>query len=121
MPIDFGRWSKVFSIEKVEMETTTPVTTQFGDVPLAALILAYEQKKQKMHDRNEWFKTDAGKAYNRMKAKQYYDKHKEEVLAKRAARYDTNGDIIRLRANEYYHKNSEAIKRKNKEKKEVAV
>jgi hypothetical protein len=103
------------------MESNTPVTTQFGNVPLSALILAYEQKKQKIQVRNEWFKTDAGKEYNRMKAKQYYDKHKETVLAKRAVRYEAEGDALRTRANEYYHRNSETIKKKNKEKKLAAA
>lgn len=99
------------------METTTPVATQFGNVPLADLILAYEQKKQKIQVRNEWFKTDAGKDYNRRKAKEYYDKNKDKVLAKRAARYEVEGETLRTKANEYYHKNSEAIKKKNREKK----
>jgi hypothetical protein len=97
----------------------SPVTTQFGTVPLSALILAYEQKKQKIQARNDWFKTDAGKEYNRMKAKQYYDKHKEAVLAKRAIRYEAEGETLRTRANDYYHRNSEAIKKKNREKRDL--
>lgn len=99
----------------------TPVVTQFGEVPLAKLIAAYEQKKRSLQERNEWFKTDAGKEYNRMKAKQYYERNKEKILAKRAVRYEAEGETLRTRANEYYHKNSEAIKKKNKDKKlEVA-
>jgi hypothetical protein len=99
------------------MESTTPVTTQFGNVPLSALILAYEQKKVKVQQRNEWLKTDAGKEYNRTKAKQYYHRNKEAVLAKRAIRYEEEGETIRAKANEYYHRNSDAIKKKNRERK----
>jgi hypothetical protein len=95
----------------------SPVKTQFGEVPLADLVRAYEQKKQKLHERAEWFKTDAGREYNRMKAKQYYDKNKEKILAKRTERYDKDGETLRNRSLEYYHKNSEAIKKKNQEKK----
>jgi hypothetical protein len=94
-----------------------PVKTQFGEVALAELVRAYEQKKQKINERNEWFKTDAGKEYNRMKAKQYYERNKEKVLAKRMERYDKDGETLRNRSLEYYHKNSEAIKKKNQEKK----
>jgi|LakMenEpi03Aug12_release.lakeMendotaPanAssembly.Ray.scaffolds.fasta_scaffold536640_2 hypothetical protein len=97
----------------------TPVHTQFGEVPLADLVRAYEQKKQKINERNEWFKTDAGREYNRMKAKQYYDKNKEKILEKRMERYDKDGEALRKRSLEYYHKNSEVIKKKNKERREA--
>lgn len=70
------------------------VATSFGDVPLETLVKRYESEKQrearKYEKRLAFLQTDAGKEWNRAKAKAYYEKHKTEVLAKRKDWYMIN-------------------------------
>lgn len=67
------------------------VTTSFGDVPLEKLVKHYEAEKKreqkKAEKRLEFLQTDAGKEWNRSKAKAYYERNREKVLAKRKAIY----------------------------------
>lgn len=98
------------------MDLTTPVQTSNGEVPLQKLLEAYEKKKLYDRRKSEWAQTDAGKEYNRQKAKQYYDRHKAEVLAKRSIRYETDRETLLTRAKEYYALHSEECIRKNRER-----
>lgn len=62
-------------------------TTEFGEVPIDVLVKRYESEKKrearKYEKRLAFLQTDAGKEWNRAKAKLYYEKHKAEVLARR--------------------------------------
>ena len=95
-------------------EPTLRVKTAYGEVPLQALMDAYEKKKQYEQSKKVWLKTDAGREYQRKKAKQYYEKNREKVLAKRAARYTTDHETLLNRAKEYYSTHSEECKERNR-------
>ena len=89
-------------------------------VTLDKLLKLYEQHKKSIEHRNEWFKTEEGKAYQRAMAKKHYDKHKEEILEKRAQKYLEKGEEINARNKAYYQANREKIlerRRKLKEEK----
>lgn len=101
------------------MDLTTPVQTSYGQVPLQELLNAYEKKKLYEKNKAEWFKTDEGKAYNRQKSKEYYQRHREDVLLKRAARYEVDHDELLNRAKQYYATHNEEILEKNKRKREA--
>lgn len=98
------------------MDFNTPVQTAYGQVPLQKLLDAFEKKKQYEQNKLEWMKTDAGREYNRQKAREYYQRHKEQVLAKRAARYETDKETLLTRAKEYYALHTEECKEKNKQR-----
>jgi hypothetical protein len=83
------------------------VTTTYGQVPLEELVKAYEQKKKITDAKLEWYKTDAGKEYNRRKAKEYYERNKEKVLAKAAERYKTDPEKHLNRIRSYQAKKKE--------------
>ena len=97
------------------------IQTAYGEVSLQTLLNAFEKKKQYEETKKEWLKTDAGKEYQRKKAKQYYEKHREEVLAKRAARYEKDHDELLNRAKEYYHTHTEKCKERNRKYREKAA
>jgi hypothetical protein len=65
--------------------------TSFGDVPIDVLVKRYELEKtreaKKYEKRLIYLQSDEGKAWNREKAKAYYEKNKATVLAKRKALY----------------------------------
>ena len=69
------------------------VTTSFGEVPLDTLVKKYETERareaRKYEKRLEFLHTDEGKAWNRAKAKAYYERNKEKILLKRKASYQT--------------------------------
>ena len=98
------------------MDFKTPVQTSYGEVPLQTLLDAFEKKKQYEQAKKEWLKTDAGKEYQRKKAKDYYNRHRDQVLAKRAARYEKDSETLINRAKEYYAAHSEECKEKNKQR-----
>lgn len=98
------------------MDYNTPVQTAYGEVPLQKLLDAFEKTKQWQENKKVWLKTEAGKEYNRQKAKEYYQRHKDQVLAKRAIRYETDKDTLLTRAKEYYALHTEECKQKNKER-----
>lgn len=78
------------------------VQTSFGQVELPVLVKLYEAQQKHFQARKEWLKTEEGKAYNRMKAKEFYARHKEEILAKRKALYEVKGDVLNERQKGYY-------------------
>lgn len=69
----------------------TTVATSFGEVPLETLVKRYESERQreakKYEKRLEFIQTDEGKAWNRAKAKAYYERNKEKILLKRKEIY----------------------------------
>jgi len=69
------------------MASEVLVKTSYGEVTLETLIRVYETSRKHSQKRDDWFKTEEGKAYQRQKAKQYYEKNREKVLAKRAEAY----------------------------------
>lgn len=93
----------------------TPVLPE--GVTLDKLLKLYEKNKKSLERRNEWYKTDEGRAYQRLMAKKHYEKHKEEILEKRASRYLEKGEDINQKNKEYYQKNKEKILAKRKEAK----
>jgi hypothetical protein len=66
-------------------------TTSFGEVPIDVLVKRYELEKKRDAKRYEkrmtYLQTDEGKAWNREKAKAYYERNKVKVLAKRKVFY----------------------------------
>lgn len=66
--------------------------TDYDKVSTEELVRVYHLWKKMIAKnaeiRNAYNQTPEGKAKNREKAKQYYEAHKEKVLAKRKARYD---------------------------------
>lgn len=73
-------------------------------VPMEYLMKLYEARQKQNARKAEWAKTEEGKAYNRKKAKEYYERNKDKVLEKRKARYDTDRDTLLNRAKDYYHR-----------------
>lgn len=73
------------------------------------VLKVFNDYKRRKDQRAEWFKTDEGKAYNRMKAKEYYLRNKDKVLEKRAKRYDEDKETLLNRAKEYYKIHAEDI------------
>lgn len=66
-------------------------TTEYGEVPIDVLVKRYELEKKreakKYEKRLTFLQSDEGKAWNREKAKAYYERNKATVLAKRKASY----------------------------------
>ena len=96
----------------------TKIQTAYGEVPLQALLDAYEKKKQYEQNKKEWLKTEAGKEYQRKKAKEYYEKNRDKVLAKRAARYEKDHDELLNRVKNYYQAHSEECRERNRQYRE---
>ena len=101
------------------MDLTTPVQTSYGQVSLQVLLDTFEKQKLYQQNKKEWLKTEEGKAYNRQKAKQFYERHRDAVLAKRAERYEKEHDLLLNRAKEYYALHTEEVKEKNRKRKEA--
>ena len=78
-------------------------------VTLEKLLRLHEQEQARVKKRNEFLKTEEGKEYARAKAKAYYDKHRAEVLAKRAERYKVDAELLNQRAKNFYAANKETI------------
>ena len=90
-------------------------------VTMEKLLHIYNNYQKRNEARNEWFKTDEGKAYNRMKAKEYYLRHKEAILEKRAKRYEEDKDTLLTRAKEYYANHADEINAKIRAKREAKI
>jgi RecA-family ATPase len=96
------------------MENTTALPE---GVTMEKLLKIYEHHKKSIDARNEWYKTEEGRAYQRAWAKKYYDKHKDEILAKREARYAEKREELNEKSKSYYQRNKERILAKRKEQK----
>lgn len=70
------------------------VQTDYGEQEIAEVIRCYNLWRKMMTKQNEiryqYNQTDEGKEKNRAKAKEYYEKHREEILEKRKLRYSSN-------------------------------
>lgn len=85
------------------------VRTQFGEVEIPVLIEYFEKMKSRAKARNEWMKTEEGKEYNRLKAKEFYERNKERILEKRKHMYEEKGEEINTRNKAYYHKKKNVV------------
>ncbi len=81
-------------------------------VTLERVLKVFNDYKRRNEVRAEWFKTEEGKAYNRQKAKEYYLRHKDKVLEKRAKRYEEDKETLLERAKEYYKNHADEINAK---------
>jgi hypothetical protein len=80
----------------IKMATTAQPSMEY-------LMKLYEARKRQNQQKLEWAKTERGKEYQKMKAKEYYQRNKEKVLEKRKARYEADRETLLNRAKEYYH------------------
>lgn len=93
------------------METTLPITasdstpptmevpdwpriqTTYGAIPLDVLIKRFETQQKAQNKmkakRLDYIQTEEGKLMNRTRAKEYYERHKQTILAKRKAAYQS--------------------------------
>lgn len=76
-------------------------------VTLEHLVQMYTKQKEHLKKRKEWFKTEEGREYNRMKAAVYYDRNKDKVLAKAKARYEEDKEAHNARSLASYYKRKE--------------
>ena len=80
-------------------------------------LLAIYAKDQKYKDAKKAFlQTEAGKLYNRAKAKEYYTRHKSEVLGRRKESYEENKDEALEKAHKYYETNKDRINERRRAK-----
>lgn len=65
--------------------------TDYGKVSTEELIRVYhmwkKMVKKSVERRHEFNQSEEGKELNRQRAKKYYEEHRDEILAKRKARY----------------------------------
>lgn len=102
------------------MTTEPPVfTTNYGDATLPELLMAFEISQKRKEAKKAWLQTDEGKEYNRIKAKEYYNRHKETVLEKRKERYEKDAPLLNERSMTYYTNNKEKILHRLKEKRKA--
>ena len=87
-------------------------------VTMEKLLNIYNQYQKRVKATQEYLKTDEGKEYNRQKAREYYARHKEEVLAKRAKRYEDDKETLLNRSNAYYKAHAEELNAKARERRE---
>jgi len=85
-------------------------------VKLEDLLRLYEREQRYKENKKAFYASDEGKEYNRQKAKLFYQRHKEEILAKRKTRYETDSETLLNRAKAYYALHSDEINEKNKQK-----
>jgi hypothetical protein len=68
------------------------VQTDYGEQPLDEVIRCYHLWKamiaRSTEIKHQINQTDEGKVQNRMRAKAYYERHKDEIIAKRKAAYE---------------------------------
>lgn len=76
---------------------------------MESLVKCWERYQKSNQAKKAWLKTDAGREWSRAKAKEYYARHREEVLAKRAERYAKDRETILERSKDYYAKHSDEI------------
>jgi hypothetical protein len=70
--------------------------TDYGKVSTEELIRVYhmwkKMIKRNVECRNEFNQSETGKQLNRERAKKYYEEHRDEILAKRKAKYQNGVD-----------------------------
>lgn len=80
------------------------VKTQFGEVEIPVLIEYFEKMKLRSKERSEWMRTEEGKQYNRLKAKEFYQRNRDKILEQRKNMYEERGELINQRNKAYYHR-----------------
>ena len=99
-----------------EKKMTTATQLPEG-VKLEDLLRLYEREKRYKDAKKAFYASDEGKEYARQKAKLFYQRHKEQILAKRKERYDNDDAFVLLnRAKQYYAEHAEEINEKNRER-----
>lgn len=88
-------------------------------VSLEQVMKVYNDYKRRNEERSKWFQTEEGKAYNRMKAKEYYSRNKDKISEKRAKRYEEEREVLLERAKEYYKNHSEEVNAKARAKRNL--
>jgi len=99
--------------------TNTVFTTNYGEATLPDLLKAFEMSQRQKEAKKAWLQTDEGKEYNRTKAKEYYNRHKDVVLEKRKERYEKDAPLLNERSMTYYTNNKEKILNRLKEKRKT--
>jgi hypothetical protein len=99
--------------------TNTVFTTNYGEATLPELLKAFEMSQRQKEAKKAWLQTDEGKEYNRIKAKEYYKRHKDVVLEKRKERYEKDAPLLNERSMTYYTNNKEKILNRLKEKRKT--
>lgn len=61
------------------------------------LMKLYNKEQAKKEAKRAWLQTEEGKEYNRAKAKEYYQRHREKVLEERKKYYEENLEMMRER------------------------
>ena len=72
-----------------DLLVSTKFQTEFGEATYHDMRRAFENEKRRNERRKAYFQTEAGKEYNRQKAKNFYQRHRDEILAKRKEQYQT--------------------------------
>lgn len=74
------------------------VQTKYGEQELEEVIRCYNLWKKliakNVERKNKAHQTKEGKEKNRGNAKSYYERHREEILARRKEKYATNKKVI---------------------------
>lgn len=95
------------------------IPTAYGEIPVERLITAFNATQRHAERKREWLQTDEGKAYNRQRAKTYYENNKGIVLEKRARNYEVKKTEINNRSKTYYLEHREEILERNKQRREA--
>lgn len=61
------------------------------------LMKLYQREQAKKEAKRAWMQTEEGKAYNRQKAKEFYERNREKVLQQRKEYYEKNLEMMRER------------------------
>ncbi len=85
-------------------------------VSLDKLLHLYELNQRNIERRKAYMESDEGRQYNRQKAKEYYARHKAEVLLKRKTEHEEKKEQHNARALAYYHAHREEILERKKNK-----
>ncbi len=97
---------------------STTFQTEHGEAKWDDLMKAYAEVQRRKQSRKLYLQSEKGKEYNRLKAKTFYERHKDEILEKRKNTYETNKDVILSRSKAYYETHKEQIKEKQKQKRQ---
>jgi len=74
----------------------------------------WEREQRRREAQAEFAKTPEGKAYNNERARNFYARHKEEILQKRKAYYEKNKDKLITRMKTYYEAHKQEIRNRKK-------
>ncbi len=81
--------------------------------PVDELVRVYEMYQKNLEKQREKTKTDDFKVKNRLHAKRFYERHKEEVIEKRRKYYQEHRDELKARYLEAYHRKKAQANQEN--------